>query len=92
MRAELVSRATAAVTSLGGTLGLRTDDVVVLHNSNMLALRLLPCDVFARVAVMGQEVAALEVELARRLADLACPVAALEPGSNRASTRATASR
>jgi len=51
----------------------------VIHNSNKLALRLRPCDVFARVALVGHEVAALEVELARRLAALASPVAALEP-------------
>ncbi|MDQ2583459.1 aminoglycoside phosphotransferase [Saccharothrix yanglingensis] len=45
----------------------------------MLALRLLPCGVFARVALVGREVAALEVELAGRLAATASPVAALEP-------------
>ena len=38
------------------TLDLRVDDAVVIHNSNKLALRLLPCDVFARVALVGQEV------------------------------------
>jgi hypothetical protein len=69
----------AATTSLAGALGLRVDDVVVIHNSNKLALRLLPCDVFARVALVGQEVSALEVELAQRLAASASPVAALEP-------------
>ena len=79
MEAELVSRAMAAATSLAAALDLRVNDAVVIHNSNKLALRLLPCDVFARVALVGQEVAALEVELALRLADLASPVAALEP-------------
>lgn len=79
MEAGVVSRAMAAVTSLAGELGLRVDDVVVIHNSNKLALRLLPCDVFARVAPMGQEVSALEVELAQRLTASAGPVAALEP-------------
>ena len=79
MEAEFVSRALAAVTALAGQLGLRVDDVVVIHNSNKLALRLLPCDVFARVALAGQEVAALEVELAARLAGAGSPVAALEP-------------
>jgi aminoglycoside phosphotransferase (APT) family kinase protein len=79
VEAELVSRAMAAATSLAGALDLRVDDAVVIHNSNKLALRLLPCDVFARVALVGHEVAALEVELARRLAGLASPVAALEP-------------
>ena len=79
MEAELVSRAMAAATALAGELDLRVDDAVVIHDSNKLALRLLPCDVFARVALVGQEVAALEVELAQRLAATASPVAALAP-------------
>lgn len=69
----------AAATSLAGALGLRVDDAVVIHNSNKLALRLLPCDVFARVALAGHEVSALEVELAQQLPADASPVAALEP-------------
>jgi predicted trehalose synthase len=79
VEAELVHRATAATTALAAGLELQVDDVVVVHNSNKLALRLLPCDVFARVAIGGRSVAALEVELARRLAATATPVAALEP-------------
>jgi hypothetical protein len=79
VEAEIVSRAVAAATALAGELRLRVDDAVVIHNSNMLALHLLPCGVFARVALVGQEVAALEVELAGRLAATASPVAALEP-------------
>jgi Phosphotransferase enzyme family len=79
VEAELVSRAMAAASSLAGALDLRVDDIVVVHNSNKLALRLLPCDVFARVALVGQEVFALEVELARRLVASASPMAALEP-------------
>jgi hypothetical protein len=79
VEAELVSRATAAATALAADLHLRVDDMVVIHNSNKLALRLLPCDVFARIALIGQEVAALEVELALRLAGTASPAAALEP-------------
>ena len=79
MEAESVSRAMSAATALARELHLRVDDAVVIHNSNKLALRLLPCGVFARVALVGQEVAALEVELARRLAATASPVAALDP-------------
>jgi aminoglycoside phosphotransferase (APT) family kinase protein len=78
VEAELVSRAVAAVTAVAVELRLRVDEAVVIRNSNKLALRLLPCDVFARVAVAGQEVAALEVELALRLAATASPVATLE--------------
>jgi aminoglycoside phosphotransferase (APT) family kinase protein len=76
---ESVSRAVVAATALARELQLRVDDTVVVHNSNKLALRLSPCDVFARVAVEGQEVATLEVELALRLAETASPVAALAP-------------
>ena len=79
MEAELVSRATAAATSLAVALGLRVDDAVLIQNSNKLAFRVLPCDVFARVAVAGQEVSALEVEVAQLLAAASGPVAALEP-------------
>ena len=79
MQAEFVSRAMVAATALARELHLRVDDAVVIHNSNKLALRLLPCGVLARVALAGQEVAALEVELALRLAGTASPVAALEP-------------
>jgi Ser/Thr protein kinase RdoA (MazF antagonist) len=61
-------------------LGLLADDAVVLHNSNRLTVRLLPCDVVARIAPMAyQASAAFEVEVARRLAATECPVAALEP-------------
>ena len=78
MQASDISRATAAATATAAALGLPVDDAIVIHNSNKLALRLLPCDVFARVAHVGQEVAAFEVELAQRLAETESPVALLE--------------
>jgi hypothetical protein len=74
-----VTRAIAAATSVAASLGLPADDATVLHDSNKLALRLLPCDVVARVAFVGQEVAQLEVELAQRLAEAGSPVGRLEP-------------
>ncbi|GAA1294512.1 aminoglycoside phosphotransferase family protein [Saccharothrix xinjiangensis] len=79
MEAEIVPRATAAATALAEELHLPVDDAVVIQDSNMLALRLLPCGAFARVALVGREVAAFEVELAGRLAATGSPVAALEP-------------
>lgn len=79
MEAGIVSSAIAATTSLADDLDLCVNDVAVVRNSNKLSLRLLPCEAFARVALDGQEVAALEIELAKRLAAIACPVAALEP-------------
>jgi hypothetical protein len=75
----LVSRAIAAVTSLAGALDLQVNDAVVIHNSNKLALHLLPCDVFARIGLVGQGVAALEVRVAQLLAAVEGPVAALDP-------------
>lgn len=79
MEASEVSRAVAAATSIAEGLGLLVEDASVLHNSNKLALRLSPCDVFARVAHAGHELAQFEVELALRLAEAESPVAALEP-------------
>jgi len=57
MQASDVSRARAAAIVTAAALDLPVDDAIVLHNSNKLALRLLPCDVFARVSHVGQEVA-----------------------------------
>jgi phosphotransferase family enzyme len=74
----IVARAMAAVTSLAEALGLPVNEAVMIHNSNKLALHLLPCDVFARIAVVGQEVTALEVEVARGLAAIGGPVALLD--------------
>ena len=74
-----VTRAIAAATSVAASAGLPASDAIVLHNSNKLALRLTPCDVLARVAPAGQEVAQFEVELAQQLAEAGCPVGSLEP-------------
>jgi hypothetical protein len=60
-------------------LDLAVADARVLHNSNKLALRLLPCDVFARVAFAGLEEFQAEVEIGRQLAEAEGPVASLEP-------------
>ncbi|MGW0950131.1 phosphotransferase enzyme family protein [Streptomyces sp. NPDC002623] len=79
MRASEFPRAVAAAMSIASSLGLTVDDAIVLHDSNKLTLRLLPCDVLARVAPVAQQVAQFEVELAQRLAESGCPVAALEP-------------
>jgi hypothetical protein len=79
MRASEVPRAVAAATSTVSSLDLTVDDAIVLHDSNKLTLRLLPCDVLARVAPAAHQVAQFEVELAQRLAESGCPVAVLEP-------------
>ncbi|MFD2795730.1 phosphotransferase enzyme family protein [Promicromonospora vindobonensis] len=74
-----VTRAIEAATSVAVSLDLLVEDAVVLHNSNKLALRLTPCDVVARVAPVGQEVARFEVDLAQRLADAGSPAGRSEP-------------
>ncbi|MFF7312776.1 phosphotransferase [Streptomyces sp. NPDC008137] len=79
MKAPEVQRAMATAMSTASALGLAADDAIVLHDSNKLTLRLLPCDVLARVAPVAEQIAEFEVELARRLAEAGCPVAALEP-------------
>ena len=61
-------------------LGLQVDDVVVINNSDRIALRLIPCEVLARVAPAAHQAGAeFEVEVARRLAETGGPVAELEP-------------
>jgi aminoglycoside phosphotransferase (APT) family kinase protein len=80
MHTSDVRAAVRAALSAASELNLRADDAVVLHNSNRLAVRLLPCDVLARVAHAAHQAgAAFEVEVAWRLAKTDSPVAALEP-------------
>lgn len=80
MQTSQVRSAVSAAMASASALGLRVDAAVVLHNSNRLAVRLLPCDMLVRVAhVAHQAGAAIEVEVARRLAATDSPVAALDP-------------
>ncbi|WP_073946408.1 phosphotransferase enzyme family protein [Streptomyces kebangsaanensis] len=79
MQASEVPSAVAAAMSTASSLGLTVDAAIVLHDSNKLTLRLLPCDVLARVAPVAHQVAQFEVELAQRLVESGCPVAALDP-------------
>jgi aminoglycoside phosphotransferase (APT) family kinase protein len=79
MQASEVPRAVAAARSTASSLGLAVDDAIVLHDSNKLTLRLLPCGVLARVAPEAHQVAQFEVELAQRLAETGSPAAALDP-------------
>ena len=79
MKASEVARATAAAMSTVSSLDLIVDHSLVLHNSNKLTLRLLPCDVLARVAPVALHTAQFELDLAQRLAASGCRVASLEP-------------
>ena len=80
MTLEQKSRAIAAAMCATAALGLRVNDAIVLHDSNKVTVRLLPCDTVARVAEerIGRW-AEFEVELAQRLAEAESPIAALEP-------------
>jgi Ser/Thr protein kinase RdoA (MazF antagonist) len=71
--------AVRAAISVASACDLGADDAVVLQDSNKLTLRLLPCDIVARVAHVGQESAEFEVELAQRLTATGSPAVALEP-------------
>ena len=79
MQASEVQRAVAAAMSTASSLDLTAGDAIVVHDSNTLTVRLLPCDVLARVAPAARQVAQFEVELAQRLAESGSPVAALDP-------------
>jgi hypothetical protein len=79
VQASEVPRVVAAAMSIASSLDLTVDDAIVFHDSNKLTLRVLPCDLLARVAPVAHQVAQFEVELAQRLAESGCPVAALEP-------------
>ena len=85
MEAAKAQRAVAAAISVAESLDLAVDDVVVLNDSNRLVVRLLPCDVVARIVPLGYRVFAAavgaerEVQVVRRLAAAEAPLAALEP-------------
>ena len=79
MQPSEVPRAVVAAMSTASALDLAIDDAIVLHDSNRLALRLLPCDVLARVAPLAHQAAQFEVDLAQQLAEAESPVAVLEP-------------
>jgi Phosphotransferase enzyme family len=79
MQSSEIQRALAAATSIACNLGLTVNDTIVLHDSNALTARLLPCDVLARIAPAADQVGQFEIGLAQRLAETGSPVAALDP-------------
>jgi Ser/Thr protein kinase RdoA (MazF antagonist) len=77
-----VSLALVAAMSVASELGLRVEDAIVIQNANRLAVRLVPGDVLARVAIAvqrNQKIAAFELELTRQLENLDSPVAVRQP-------------
>ncbi|WP_030667042.1 phosphotransferase [Streptomyces cellulosae] len=80
MEPSELRRAIEAGRATASELGLHVDDVIVVHNSDRVALRLVPCGVLARVAPLGHLAGSeFEVEVARRLAEVDAPVAELDP-------------
>jgi len=76
-----LSRAVDACLAVASDLSINVDDALILHNSNRLAVQLLPGEALARVAhVSHQAGAEFEVEVARHLAANRSPVAQLFPG------------
>ncbi|GAB2605688.1 phosphotransferase [Pseudactinotalea suaedae] len=72
-------RAVEAARSIAVTAGLPVENAIVLQSSNKLAVRLLPCDVLARVSRWDPEGVQLEVDLAGRLEAAGCPIGVLDP-------------
>jgi len=82
MDPSTIPRAVAAGVTTAQTAGLKVDDAIVLNDSNRLAVRLLPCDVLARIAAeTHQAIAQFELEVAGQLARTGSPVAALASGA-----------
>ncbi|GAB3059458.1 aminoglycoside phosphotransferase family protein [Micromonospora schwarzwaldensis] len=74
------THAVAVARSVASSLDLPSRNAIILHESNRITLRLLPCDVLARVSpVTDHDAARFELEIARRLAGGESPVAVLDP-------------
>lgn len=71
--------ALAAASSIATGWGLEVGGSVVLQDSNKLTVRLLPCDVVARVAPASDPVLEFEVDVARQLTAAGSPVAGPDP-------------
>lgn len=79
MEAAELSPALVACREVAIARGLRVDDVVVLNNSNRLAVLLRPCDLLARVAPLSRlSGAQFEVDIACRLAGTGAPLGLLD--------------
>lgn len=80
MEPSQVRHAVEAARSMALELGLQVNDAGVVHNSDRIAVRLVPCDVLVRIGPQAWEDGfQFEVEVARRLAEKGSPVGKLEP-------------
>lgn len=75
-----IRRAIKAAVSTASALNLQAGEAAVIHNSNRIAVRLIPGEVLARVGPAAQQASfEFEAEVAWRLAEAGGPVAELEP-------------
>lgn len=80
MKASDIPRAMAAGAAIASAAGLTVDDASVIHGSNRIAIRLLPCGALARVAYEAhRDGAQFEVDVARSLTAAGCTVAEPDP-------------
>ncbi len=79
MNPSEIPQAVAAAMATASALDLTVEDATIVHASNRLVVRLLPCDVVARISHGSRQVAEFEVALAQRLAQADTPVALLDP-------------
>lgn len=82
MEAAAVERALAATGLVATELALPVDEGIVLQNANRLAVRLLPCDVLARVAPLARrnhEAAVFELDMGKVLGREGGVVGELDP-------------
>lgn len=83
MEPAVLRRGVEAARATASALGLDVEDAVVVHNSDRIAVHLIPCDVLARVAPIQWRVGMeYEAEVARRLTETGSPVGELEPRVN----------
>lgn len=80
MESSQVQHAVGAAQSTAIEIGYQANDAVVVHNSDRIAVRLLPCDILVRIAPEAwAEDFQFEAEVALRLAATDSPVGVLAP-------------
>lgn len=79
METAAAARARIAAIDLARSFGLEADEVIDLHDSNRLTVRLLPCDLVARISPLELGGSQIEVDRALRLLAAGAPIGPLDP-------------
>ncbi|MGO1354613.1 MAG: aminoglycoside phosphotransferase family protein, partial [Brachybacterium tyrofermentans] len=79
MHPHAAARARLAAMEVVRSLGLEADEIVDLQDSNRLTVRVLPCDLVARIGPADHAGAQVEVDRVLRLAEAEAPVGRLDP-------------